>query len=109
MRPEKRMSEKRCATWGSVLGALAGLTLTGVAALVLDGDSSAGILVFAIVAITPTFAGLGAILGLDAAAVLGPRRVERTPRLTADTERVVRERFGERLQSTATDGIQTEA
>src|SRR5947209_6496974 len=70
------MAERQWAIWGGVAGALLGVALTGAAGLVFDGDLRAGVLLFAIVAGVPALIGLGAVIALDAGALLCSPRGE---------------------------------
>jgi hypothetical protein len=88
------MREKKWAVWGALGGALLGLTFTAGVAVAVRGDFGAGLLVACVVAIFPASAALGAVLGLDAAALCGPRHRAPTPRLTPDVEQIARARFG---------------
>ncbi len=68
------MTERQWAGWGGLAGALTGLAVAGGVALALEGDFGAVALLFAIVVGLPGLTGLGAILALDAGAVLSVHR-----------------------------------
>jgi hypothetical protein len=89
------MAERQWAGWGGLAGGVVALALAEAAASTLDEEIAPTALVVALVAVLPALVALGAVLALDASALLSLVKGGRPARFPFAVERAVSERFGE--------------